>query len=294
MGCAATKDKGVKDEDRHTKAQNRACFDDHYFTQKEKEIILETWGNVNNNKVEKGVQIFLKIFEKKPDAKQLFPFRDLTGDDLTSNTTFRLHARRFMDAIQNTVEHLDALDVSCGPTLILLGKRHVWIKELKSAGYMEAFVESVASVFEKELPNNSGTEVYDTWRKVFSFLVNKLFEGYDQEAAGCLESDKQSKSGAKRGEMYLQSKQPHNAEHEDKSETSPQFLKIDDCESVGQPNCDPSPLDVDNSIVPLNDAKTPQSIADHYKTTQDTTKHSVSNPGGTKADNIIIRTHQDR
>ena len=91
-----------------------------------------------------------------------------------------------MYAIGSTVEHLDALDVSCGPTFCLLGRKHLqFIDNFMSAGYLDAFVESVAKVFEQVLPCDDSddhltAEVYDAWRNVFTFVVDRMCEGYEQ------------------------------------------------------------------------------------------------------------------
>ena len=167
-------------------------FDDKYFTRREKRLIRVTWDLVKHDELSIGIRIFRRLFEVKPEAKQLFPFRQLQGDALLSDPLFRSHAMRFMQAIGSTVRHLDALDVSCGPTFEQLGRRHVMLVDnFLTSGYLSAFVESVATVFEQVLPVDNtvdcdAKEVYDAWRNVFTFVVNHMREGYKlaQDTAG--------------------------------------------------------------------------------------------------------------
>ena len=155
MGCQVSKSSEDVD-DVYEKAQGKAeHFDDSYFTQRQKQIIQETWQQINCDRVAKGIQIFSKIFQKKPEAKQLFPFRHLEGDELLENSTFRSHARRFMDAIGLTVQHLDALDVSCAPSFVQLGRKHFWIADFKTSGVLDVFINSIAEVFENQLPDSN-------------------------------------------------------------------------------------------------------------------------------------------
>jgi hypothetical protein len=58
-----------------------------------------------------SVDIFLRIFELVPYAKQFFPFRDEAEDALLKHPYFKGHAKRFFNALRMTVENLDAWEV---------------------------------------------------------------------------------------------------------------------------------------------------------------------------------------
>ena len=42
-----------------------------------------------------GTIVFLRIFEKKPEMKEYFPFKDCVGERLLKHSTFRNHTYRF-------------------------------------------------------------------------------------------------------------------------------------------------------------------------------------------------------
>ena len=180
MGCSLNKDplKSPAFDVRDRPDRKSVHHDNKYFTQRQKQLIRQTWKRVSDRQVETGIEIFLKLFQLKPEAKRLFPFRDLEGEALLSNSLFRGHSIRFMFAIGSTVAHLDALDISCAPTFILLGRKHLWIGDFLSSGYLEAFIESVAYVFDDLLGENEHGDVYDAWQAVFKFVVGKMIEGY--------------------------------------------------------------------------------------------------------------------
>ena len=188
MGCSMTtydSDYQKRPSSKQLSRRKSYQLDDHYFTYHQKCLVRETWSKISHDQIEIGMQIFLKLFELKPEAKALFPFRDLDDAALTSNSLFRCHSMRFMLAIGGTVAHLDALDLSCGPTFVLLGRRHLWIGDFLESGYLDAFVESVACVFEELLllngnGNGGANEVHDAWKCVFQFVVDKMVEGYKE------------------------------------------------------------------------------------------------------------------
>ena len=178
MGCSESTE---IPEDAYVKTNSNppesGCFTDEYFNQEQKRLVKESWILLDNNYVEKGMDIFLRIFKKRPDAKQLFPFRDLEGDELLKDTRFRGHSKRFMSAVGSTVVHLDALDVSCVPTLVQLGRRHAMLTNFLNS-YMDTFVEAIEEVFENELGPAQTPEVRDAWAAVFRFITSKIEEGY--------------------------------------------------------------------------------------------------------------------
>ena len=60
----------------------------------QKAAIRETWKVLDQNMVNNGIAIFLRIFDRSPSVKQLFPFRDSWGDELLKHPMFINHARR--------------------------------------------------------------------------------------------------------------------------------------------------------------------------------------------------------
>jgi len=54
-----------------------------------------------------GARVFLRIFELAPDARKLFRFDGMTEMELIVNGLFRVHASRFIRAIDLAVNNLE-------------------------------------------------------------------------------------------------------------------------------------------------------------------------------------------
>ena len=91
---------------------------DQYFSQHQKRLLRDTWKMISEDQQNHGVDIFLRIFHHKPETKKLFPFGHLPDDELLQNPVFRSHAKRFMHAVDTTIQNLDALEVALIPVLL--------------------------------------------------------------------------------------------------------------------------------------------------------------------------------
>lgn len=60
-----------------------------------------------------GARVFLRIFEMVPDARKLFRFDGMSEMELVVNGLFRIHASRFIRAIDLAVNNLDAVPDYC-------------------------------------------------------------------------------------------------------------------------------------------------------------------------------------
>ena len=182
MGCTTSQqDEYMYEPSRPPESRtSKLSFSDNYFTARQKQLLRQTWTSLDKDPVDIGINIFLKIFEAKIETKQLFPFGALNGQQLLSNPLFRSHALRFIHAIGSVVKNLDALDLSCGPILIRLGRKHAWITDFVNQ-YLDVFKESTSKVFQEELgPAKCNEEVLEAWSNVFSFIAVKMNEGYEE------------------------------------------------------------------------------------------------------------------
>ncbi len=67
------------------------------LTAEERGLIRGTWDYIARDMDAVGVQIFLRIFDRRPAVKRLFPFRDVWGDALIRDPVFQAHAHRSVD-----------------------------------------------------------------------------------------------------------------------------------------------------------------------------------------------------
>jgi len=98
LNCGSRKDKMENDQ--------------YDLTDREKELVRSTWIRLMERANEVSIDIFLRIFEKIPQAKQFFPFKNAVGDALLKHPYFKGHAMRFFNAVRMTVLNLDAWEVS--------------------------------------------------------------------------------------------------------------------------------------------------------------------------------------
>ena len=147
------------------------------FTDQQKKIIHKTWKFLADDLNGRGTRIFLRIFELHPYVKELFPCRDLEGEDLLRDANFKGHASRFMQAVGAAVDNIDNLDGALAPLLIGLGKQHIHFRGFKP-DYWDAFREAILFVWEMDLGDKFNEQTRDAWVAVFGFIMVKLKEGY--------------------------------------------------------------------------------------------------------------------
>jgi hypothetical protein len=133
-----------------------------FLSPAEKAIILADWNRLLQRDPvrhqEMGYRIFLRIFELAPSARLTFDaFRDVVGrDQLLENSTFRMHATRFMRVVAGVVDNIDDLDVIVVPNLIQLGRIHRTISSEKILReHFDAFEQAMTEVWALELRNRS-------------------------------------------------------------------------------------------------------------------------------------------
>jgi len=180
MGCTSSREKDPGSSTEVYQKKKRRCGGDNddFLTEDQKTLVRETWSLLADDLVSRGSMIFLYIFQKRPSAKELFPFRNVEGDALLRNAMFKGHGKRFMHAVETTVRNLDALDIILVPTLYQLGKRHAYITDI-FLDYQVVFKEAIIATFEQELGSACTAEVREAWALLFDFIGNKLLEGYD-------------------------------------------------------------------------------------------------------------------
>jgi hypothetical protein len=103
--------------------ESKSCIEQHEkkygprtgqyeLTAVEKDNVRTTWAKLAERPDEISLDIFLRIFELIPKAKEFFPFRDAAGEALVEHPYLKAHAMRFFNAVGMTVLNLDAWEVS--------------------------------------------------------------------------------------------------------------------------------------------------------------------------------------
>ena len=147
------------------------------FTPHQKRIVRRTWSRLTGELTQNGIRVFHKIFDIKPELKELFPFRKLEGEELINCHVFQGHASRFMQAVGAVVDNLDDPDTALSPLLLDLGRNHVSFEGFEPA-YWDVFREALTHVWKEQLRHRFTPEANEAWQSVFMFIQYKLKEGY--------------------------------------------------------------------------------------------------------------------
>lgn len=153
-----------------------------FLTPTQKARALSTWAHLcdTSTPTDRGMRVFLRIFEINPSAKTLFKFKDLPNEDLHRNSLFKGHATRFMKSVEFTMQNLDALDVIVNPTLISIGHKHVHINGFHP-DYLETFHVALMDIWEEDLGKKFAKETREAWKQIFNLITRKVYEGFQEE-----------------------------------------------------------------------------------------------------------------
>ncbi|KAI0243185.1 hypothetical protein LSAT2_026205, partial [Lamellibrachia satsuma] len=144
----------------------------------QRQLIQETWRQLQPHCATIGKQVFLRIFEVEPCVKAAFNLGSTWGDSLINNPTFQKHASRFVDTIAYVVDNVDCLQTEGDPYVKSIGADHT-DRAGFSVQYFDVFVKSLVFVWQRELKENFTPEVGDAWKTLFEYMAQKTKEGYD-------------------------------------------------------------------------------------------------------------------
>ncbi|ESN99596.1 hypothetical protein HELRODRAFT_176761 [Helobdella robusta] len=163
--------------------RKRNGFDDSVYldaplTDPQKRKLNETWALLSIEIEKKGTRMFKLLFHKNPFIKNLFPFRNLDGDELESDPSFVAHAHRFMNTLGQVMHNLDRYKEIVAPQLVELGRRHANFIGFKP-NYFNHFEEAMMDVFSEDLgPIVFDVKAVEAWRVVFRFILIELKRGF--------------------------------------------------------------------------------------------------------------------
>ena len=159
-------------------------FDDYGKTKKlseltyeDREHIRETWKYMEPNMTANGVGIFKRIFAYSPEVKVLFEVSHVNDDAIGEHPVIKGHASRFMNAVGASVDNLDHLEDTLTHILFNLGKQHKTFRGFDS-DYFDTFYMAMTAQWETVMGGKFTREVANAWAHLFSFMMEKLKEGY--------------------------------------------------------------------------------------------------------------------
>ncbi|XP_071960959.1 cytoglobin-2-like [Antedon mediterranea] len=83
------------------------------LTSRQRKSIRQMWTEINKDKINVGIGIFVKLFTEYPEARQLFPaLRKLTFDEnFGKSPKLKAHSGRFMGLLSTCVENIEDPEV---------------------------------------------------------------------------------------------------------------------------------------------------------------------------------------
>ena len=145
----------------------------------EKQAIRSCWEVITLNKEHIGRQIYLRVFEVKPEVKDLFAFREAWGDELITHPDFRSHILGFMAAVQKGIEELDNLELKYAPFLQTLGAKHTRTDGFNAENFA-LFENAIVYILRRELSNEFNTEKENAWKVFLRYIMDTMSDGYNE------------------------------------------------------------------------------------------------------------------
>nr|CAH7724279.1 unnamed protein product [Callosobruchus chinensis] len=140
------------------------------LTSKERYIIRTSWARVMKKPIDSGISLLTLFFEDYPQHKQLFPFRDVSNEDLPQNSRFHAHCSAVMYALSSVVDAVDKPDLLVA-ILTKVGRDH-----MPRGVSEEAHLHLKATVV-KLFATMMSEEELNTWKKAGNVIFEVILKG---------------------------------------------------------------------------------------------------------------------
>ncbi len=151
------------------------------LSREERRLVTESWNILKKNSQAVGKRVFLRIFEIRPQIKNLFDFRDEWGDALLKHPQFIAHAQRFMTVIGEVVSSLSTnagLPTVATPRLHALGQSHTRHKGF-TPDYFNVFYKSMCLIWSQELNERYRDATRHAWETLMEYVIEQMRDGYN-------------------------------------------------------------------------------------------------------------------
>nr|CBL51553.1 globin [Branchiostoma floridae] len=147
------------------------------LTQEQVHGIKETWAILAQDPVERGVGLFMKIFEEDPDLKKLFYFADDGRELSRDDQRVRSHGERVMEAVGGAVDSQGDL-TAVVPVLTELGALHH--KYGVQPSYFDTVGAALIYILETNLGDKLTPSIRQGWVLVYGIVGATMKKGMQQ------------------------------------------------------------------------------------------------------------------
>ena len=151
---------------------------DDLLDSKQRQLIKESWEQLDLECTNIGKKVFLRVFEEDPRIKAAFDLGPAWGDTLINSDSFQKQATSFENSITYVVKNVDKLHTKCGPYMMAVGANHA-----ESSAFLVQYFDSIEKAFwfvwMKELKGSLTAETKHSWRTLLQYMLQKATAGYN-------------------------------------------------------------------------------------------------------------------
>ena len=118
-----------------------------------------------------GVILFKQIFKIAPETQGMFPFRDVSLEDLLKNQSFRRHAFAVANALDQSIHRIESLN-NGDAILKDLGKKHIkfGVKE----EHYPVIGQAIVTTMKMGLQSKFTSDVKESWVKLYKLVSQAM------------------------------------------------------------------------------------------------------------------------
>lgn len=154
------------------------------LTGTEKQMIRDSWSQVNEDPLIHGIAWFTRLFDLEPDLVPLFKYNGQcfsSPQECLASPDFLDHIRKVMSVIDAAVSNLENLS-SLEEYLTGLGKKHKVIG-VKMASF-NTVGESLLYALERGLGETFTTDTRVAWARLYAMVVDVMSRGWQMDKTG--------------------------------------------------------------------------------------------------------------
>ncbi|XP_045476109.1 globin-1-like [Harmonia axyridis] len=134
------------------------------LTPRQIRLVKESWAVASKDRGKLGAAIMMGLFEKHPEYKQLFPFRDVPKEELKNDLKFKVHCSTVIYGFDQIIENLTHTDI----LLAILEK--MAMNHIERKAPPEGFI-NIQGPIEDVLRTVTNDETFAAWSKLLTVAM---------------------------------------------------------------------------------------------------------------------------
>ncbi|ESO86863.1 hypothetical protein LOTGIDRAFT_72750, partial [Lottia gigantea] len=138
------------------------------LTDRQKELVLESWQIVQGDLDKVGVDMFMRLFQTQPDVQDVFvPFKGKSADDLKDSKQLKSHATRVMGTVEKSLANIED-PKRLEQMLSDLGARHVMYNA--KVDYIDLIGPQFIWAIQPVVDEKWTPEMEQAWSDLFKYI----------------------------------------------------------------------------------------------------------------------------